>query len=324
MVGRRYTPPSSSALVAFECAARLGNFSRAAEELNTSQPAISRHIAGLESKLGAALFLRRKKGLHLTEQGRQFYQSVLSSLEALQAAERAIGAMSDIDQLTIACTHSISHLFVMPRFDALQKATGPDVEVRILTTEYDQQALLSDDDMDIRFVFGDAKGAASGMRKVFGEAVTPVCSPDFLDRHRDMLMRPARDWSGLTLLDISKQNLGWATWRDISTAFGMEIPQPRALRSFTNYVYLLEAAASGQGLALGWAGLVERYIETGTLTAVPSFTHRTERGLFAAVTGRGEKRDLCEKVLAVLSADNPDAGLVPDMEKVGNPVEQML
>lgn len=301
MLGRRYSSPSSSALVAFECAARHCNFSRAADELNTSQSAISRHIAGLEDRLGVSLFLRRKKGLRLTELGDQYYRAVVSSLETLQNVERSISTMDAKDQLTIACTHSISHLFVMPRFDALQAAMGPDIEVRILTTEYDQQPLLTDDDIDIRFVFGDEKGVASGMHKIFGEVVTPVCSHDFLDRHRSMLSRPVNVWSGLPLLDISKQNLGWATWHEVAAAVGMEQPEQQNLRSFTNYVYLLEAAASGQGIALGWAGLVERYIDTGTLTFVPSFVHRTDHGLFAAMTKRDAKRELCEKALTVLA-----------------------
>ncbi len=324
MTVRRYSPPSSSALVAFESAARLCNFSRAAEELNTSQSAVSRHIAGLEDRFGTLLFLRRKKGLRLTDHGSQFYQAVLASLETLQTVERVIGTTADKDQVTIACTHSTSHLFVMPRFEALQAATGPDIDVRIMTTEYEQHALLSDDDMDIRFVFGDGKGAASGMQKIFGEAVTPVCSPEFLERHRDQLLGPVTGWAGLPLLDISKRNLGWATWSGVAAAVGMTEPKPGDIRSFTNYVYLLEAAASGKGVALGWAGLVERYIETGALTVVPSFVHRTDRGLFAALTRRENKHDLCKKVLSVLIDKDAKPFLVPDMEEVRNPVEQML
>lgn len=324
MLGRRYSIPSSSALVAFECAARHCNFSRAADELNTSQSAVSRHIAGLEDRLGVALFLRRKKGLRLTDQGEQFYRAVISSLETLQTVERSISTMADKDQLTIACTHSISHLFIMPRFDALQAAMGPDIDVRILTTEYDQHALLSDDDMDIRFVFGNEKGVAKGMRRVFGEVVTPVCSIDFLNRHRDILSNPASEWSGLPLLDISKQNLGWATWSEVAASVGMAEPMPQEVRSFTNYVYLLEAAASGQGVALGWAGLVERYIDTGSLIVVSSCVHHTDHGLFASVTSRESKRALCETALTVLSADNPVDALVANVKEVRNSVEQML
>lgn len=55
---RRYNLPSASAIIAFEAVARLQGFGRAAQELNTSQPAISRHIRNLEIRYGTTLFLR--------------------------------------------------------------------------------------------------------------------------------------------------------------------------------------------------------------------------------------------------------------------------
>jgi len=75
MIKNRYRVPSTSALQAFEAAARHCNFSRAAEELHTSQSAISRHIASLEARLDTSLFDRqRKKRLILTHIGPLFSQ----------------------------------------------------------------------------------------------------------------------------------------------------------------------------------------------------------------------------------------------------------
>ena len=48
-----------NALVAFEAAARHGNFTRAAEELSVAQPAITRHVANVENWLGNQLFVRK-------------------------------------------------------------------------------------------------------------------------------------------------------------------------------------------------------------------------------------------------------------------------
>ena len=50
--------PPTSELIAFECAARLGNVTRAARELQTSPSAVSRYIAGLERRLSVRLFER--------------------------------------------------------------------------------------------------------------------------------------------------------------------------------------------------------------------------------------------------------------------------
>src|SRR5699024_7499071 len=57
-------------LSAFEAVARLGTFTRAAEEQFVAQPSLSRQIRTLEAELGAALFDRGRRGAELTEAGR--------------------------------------------------------------------------------------------------------------------------------------------------------------------------------------------------------------------------------------------------------------
>ena len=147
----KYRLPSTSALVAFEAAARHCNFSRAAEELHTSQSAISRHIAELESRLGLALFRRFKRKLSLTDQGDQYYRAVVTSLDTISATTRAISNAPKSDLLTIACTHEISHLFLMPRYEDLQQAIGENIVIRIMTYEYETYSDNLDSSIDIRF-----------------------------------------------------------------------------------------------------------------------------------------------------------------------------
>ena len=55
--------PSFSNLIAFDAVARNGTLTRAAEELNVSQPAISRRLSALEADLGLPLFDRTTKPL---------------------------------------------------------------------------------------------------------------------------------------------------------------------------------------------------------------------------------------------------------------------
>ena len=81
----RYRVPAINTLVAFETAARLGNFSRAAVELKTSQPAISRQIARLEAFLSTRLFQRNRAGAVFTDAGRRFQEGVVHGLGILQA-----------------------------------------------------------------------------------------------------------------------------------------------------------------------------------------------------------------------------------------------
>ena len=68
--------PSLSALQAFEASARHVSFTRAAEELNLSQGAISRQVATLEEMLGVPLFVRVRQRISLTPAGTAYAEEV--------------------------------------------------------------------------------------------------------------------------------------------------------------------------------------------------------------------------------------------------------
>ena len=125
--------PSTSELIAFECAARLGNVTRAARELQTSPSAVSRHIAGLERRLSVRLFERSTKGVQLTEPGRRYQEAVVAALNSLKAGGAEAAELSAGPGVVIACSHDSSHLVIMPRYAALEKLLGSEARVRLLT-----------------------------------------------------------------------------------------------------------------------------------------------------------------------------------------------
>ena len=74
---------------------------------------------------------------------------------------------------------------------------------------------------------------------------------------------------------------GWASWEDWFQAVGYPEPQTR-FTSFDNYVYSLEAAVAGQGIALGWRIFVDQHLETGALVRARRWLYRTLTTIFAA------------------------------------------
>jgi LysR family glycine cleavage system transcriptional activator len=300
MLKKRYRIPSTSALQAFESAARHCNFSRAAAELHTSQSAISRHIANLESRFNTGLFDRyHKKQLLLTHQGERLYRAVVSGLDNIQAAIDAISGASADDQLTIACTHEISHLFLMPRFDVLQHAIGKQRPIRIMTYEYDTMETSLDPRIDIVIRYDVSTVDPADRVCIVEEAVRPVASPDFIAAHREVLSGDFGGWQGLPFLDLSKYNYGWATWDDWFSASGNPPIHPQ-YEYFGNYVYLLEAAAAGKGLALGWKKLIERHLETGVLLPVVEDYVSFDRAIYAILTRHGRGKPIVQKFLQAL------------------------
>src|SRR5262245_22939938 len=80
---RTYDLPATNALVSFEAAARHGGFKNAATELNVTPAAVSHQIKALEIDLGCSLFLRRSRGVELTEKGAFLFVAIRRGFEAI-------------------------------------------------------------------------------------------------------------------------------------------------------------------------------------------------------------------------------------------------
>ncbi len=278
---QRYKLPPIAALKAFESAARCNSFSRAAEELNTSQPAISRHIKSLESSLGAPLFTRDGKRPQLTEAGQGFFHSVTAGLNALQEGVDKVRAQGRRRTLTIGCSYDIAHLYLMPRFAAIEAAVGKSCEVRLLTSEYELQEAMGEAAADVHLMYRQSRLTRMSNTLLMRETVFPVSSPEFYDANRAVIEAgPSEDWLNLPLLEMSKPNQGWTSWRQLFQRHEIIPERPPAFRGFSSYVYMLEAATAGQGAALGWTGQVERYLDAGTLVRWPAPIMTSESGLY--------------------------------------------
>jgi len=97
---RRQIPPLT-ALRAFEAAARLDSFRAAAEELNISQSAVSHQIAGLEERLGAALFRRTARRVELTEAGGLYYPFLCDAFDRISQGTELVLRAARSDDLMV-------------------------------------------------------------------------------------------------------------------------------------------------------------------------------------------------------------------------------
>lgn len=114
--------PSFRFLIGFEAAARLGNYSRAADELNLSQSAISHQIAQLEAQLGQPLFRRKGRGVELTVAGRLLLDSVGKSLDQIRHGLNRIETYMDDNLVTLVCPAPVAHGWLQPRLERLVQA----------------------------------------------------------------------------------------------------------------------------------------------------------------------------------------------------------
>ncbi len=299
---KRYNIPSTAALVAFESAARLQNFSRAAEEIHVAQSAVSRYIKDLEDRLQIQLFIRSKSsrnGLILSTQGEQLYRYVELGLDNIKNGIEAVTSTSLENELVIACSQEISHLYLMPKYEQLSKAIGKDIRIKLVTSDDNLFESSFQHQVDIVFTYKNPYRNKQRYANIYTEGIRPICSPNYYQENKKSLQSAPNNWTDITFLQLDRFNPGWATWEDWFSNKNVNDLNPNYL-NFDNYVYLLEAAVSGNGIALGWRGLVERYLEMGSLKCIDDDYINLDRKLFAIATDKGLDNPISKKCLDFL------------------------
>jgi LysR family glycine cleavage system transcriptional activator len=124
-------PPFKS-LLAFDAAARLGSFSKAAEELSLTQSAVSQQLLKLEESVGQSLFFRNGKGVGLTAAGELLHETVRETLARLAAGLDRIEPYKSKESLLIACPADFAQGWLMPRMDAMRRE-HPGIEIWFIT-----------------------------------------------------------------------------------------------------------------------------------------------------------------------------------------------
>lgn len=120
----------------FVALAEVLNFTRAAEQCNVSQPALTRAIQQLEHELGGPLFHRERKNTHLSELGmmmRPYLESVDASSRAAKQAAMGAKKLENV-VLTLGAMCTIGPQLVASLIVAFQK-DNPDVEVQVIDGE---------------------------------------------------------------------------------------------------------------------------------------------------------------------------------------------
>ncbi len=290
--------PSTSALVAFEATARLGGVIRASEELRTSQSAVSRHIRNLETRIGEKLFRRQGRGVVLTPSGQDYYVAVKAALESLHAASKGLGLQTP--RVTIACTREFAHFLLRPFFPQIKGAMDDNTQLSILTCDYDLLRFLSPTGIDIIFEYSAAP-SEPGAVKVLDEEIVPVASPTFVRRFERLLGRHPRHWAEVPRLDAKPNDETWAGWRTWFSAHDCDPPKAPT-ESFDDYRDLLDAAAGGAGMGIGWNGFVNPYLESGRLVRIQDNWLRTHNGLYAILTQAGSGNRNATRCLAKLAS----------------------
>ncbi|WP_053185156.1 transcriptional regulator GcvA [Pseudomonas thivervalensis] len=266
--------PSLNGLKAFESAARHMSFTKAAEELNVTQTAISHQIRRLEEELGVRLFLRLKDGLALTSEGQAYFPGVRAAFHELRYCTEMLLESRNNSVLTISTLVSFASKWLLPRLASFQQAF-PNIDVRVTASTERVDFRKGGVDAAIRYGVGDWKGVRADW--LMADDIFPVCSPRLLQG--PTALRTPGDLARHTLLQVSGVTRGdWSAWL---SAAGQ--PKKRAEGSrltFDLAMMAVQAAVDGLGVCIGRSTYVEEDLRAGRLVAPFDLRLKSDLGFY--------------------------------------------
>jgi DNA-binding transcriptional LysR family regulator len=248
--------PSIEGLRAFEAAARLGSFERAADELNVTASAVGKRIAALEDLLGTPLFTRGPKSLTLTATGKEYLAQVGAALGLLAAVPLHRRTAQRVERLRVSAPPTFARQILVPALERFT-AAHPQVELEVVLSIPYLDAAATEADVDVRH--GDP--AAHEGTPLLDERVLPMAAPGLLQR-----LGPMRTPSDLRDAPLLRTPLEpWAPW---FAAAGLDWGEPAHGTKLVDLGLTLEAAVSGQGIALARPSLARHWLAGGALVPV--------------------------------------------------------
>lgn len=253
-----------NALRCFEAAARLENFSRAAEALCLTHGAISRAVRTLEEELGCALFERRGQRVFLSEAGRRLLAGTGPALDLIERTGETLRAEAGPTALVLSCEPTLLMRWLIPRIAGFMQEQ-PRLSIQLVAGGGP-------------FAFG--RGIDLAIRRndfpwppgshahwLFDEQVGPVCRASDVERHFHLDAGPPGLRAVAPRLHTATRPQAWNTW----TRLAGQAPATTEGQRFEHFYLSLQAAGAGLGVAIGPWQLVRDDLAAGLLAAPLGF-----------------------------------------------------
>lgn len=256
-MGRKHRNlPSLKALQAFEAAARWGSVSLAAQEMNVTHAAISRHVRLLETYLGFELFDRSGRKFTLTPRGSKLYFELRESFDRILGA--IYGQMEEhhISRLTVSVDPDFAELWLIPRLSVFSSYCPElGLEITLSRSFID----FAEGRVDAAIYYGKEGLSGAHTDVLRSLKAFPVCHPQLLEGPD--ALRQVSDLRSLTLLH-ERSTDWWKSWLD---AVGDRSVDWRRGNILPTTSLCLSAAIHTRGVAIGDDFLAARYLAEGAL-----------------------------------------------------------
>ena len=247
--------PPLNWLRAFEASARCLSFTEAAQELSMTQSAVSQQIKSLESAMGRALFLRRARGLELTDEGRGYLPTVQAAFAMLEEGTTLLQGRKDPDVLELQVNLSFALFWLTPRLAQFMDE-HPKVELNLATSVWTEER--PNNPAALQIVFGLGKREGINGKRLTRDSIFPVCSPKLAKQ-----IRTLDELLAQRLFDLPGTAQSWGAWFKAHPG-GAGVEMPTVHRAST-WALSLEWARRGLGVALAHETIANDLLASGQL-----------------------------------------------------------
>lgn len=244
--------PNLSALRAFEAAARLESFARAAEELGLTPAAISQAVRRLENELGFALFHRSHRAVSLTDAGARYAQKVAEGFRHLSMHE--VAGPATTAQVLLDAEATFLRKWLLPR---LNKASFKDLGIKLSVRVHHDPPRVIPSDADLAIVWGFANYSEFKRTRLVSPRTILTAAPSLsVSRFADIAEK------GL----IHEANEHW--WRLVYHEAEEPYPEDARTLTLTRCDLPIDAARLGLGVAVADDVIAEEELRSGALLPV--------------------------------------------------------
>ncbi len=288
---RRWLP--LNALRAFDAVGRHLSFTAAAQALNVSQSAVSRHVIGLEELLGRQLFERRPHSLALTKAGSSLLPIVHGSFDRIeQALNDVVRGGGGLRTLRLQLPPSFAQKLALPILQGFRREF-PDIFVDFSSVGVTGTPRT---ESDVAVIYDRPRTGVAVSDLLWMSRVAPACSPRLAAAHAGKPLDAFVAANELLHVKLDGESPGMI-WEAFARHFDLTMQTNRGL-AFDTAALAAQYAVGGEGVALLDVDLFAQDIAAGLLVTPFSETFEDGYGYFLNLAAE----DLADPVISVFRA----------------------
>lgn len=253
-----------NALYALEASARLGNFTRAAEELGVTPAAVGQQVRILESYLGRKLFHRTPGGLQPTVAASSALVELHDGFDKLEIAFKRLSGPTTDNHLSVSVAPALAGKWLAPRMQGLYQRC-PQIDLRIDTSLRLADIAAGEFDVSIRYGTEVQDGLRSS--HLLQEYILPICAPSLRDVAKGSLQGEEMLHLPLLHIDGETNDPSVPSWADWGKRHGLCGDKLLSGPRYPHSMMAVEAALNSQGVTLCGLTLVIDDLLEGRLIA---------------------------------------------------------